>query len=105
MQPHHLAAAFQQCVQAAQAGLAHRVEATLRAAAPGDPLTDELVANAHRAFPTPQPVPAQPQGGPRRMDIGGIADDDAPAPHRATRRRPPRPRADPDDWSGRSVLS
>ncbi|MFI7672057.1 YbaB/EbfC family nucleoid-associated protein [Actinophytocola sp. NPDC049390] len=107
--PHQLAAVIQQCVQAAQAGLAGRIEETLRSAAPDDPLTDELVANAHKAFPPPLPVPVQAAGGPagpRHMDIGGIVDDD-PRPRRMTPRRPRPPSRDedPDDWGGRSFMS
>ena len=105
MPPHQLAATFQACVQAAQAGVAGRIEGILRAAAPGDPLTDELVADAHKAFPPPAvPAVSTMDAGPRHLAIGEIEDHDPRPP----RRRPvPQRRADedPDDWGGRSVLS
>jgi hypothetical protein len=101
MPPHQVAATVTHCVQAAQAGFAQRVEEILRAAAPGDPLTDELVANAHKAFPAPA-LPAPEGSGPRQMAIGGIEDDEPARPRRPARRG----RADePDDWAGRSFLS
>lgn len=106
MPPHQLAAVFLRCAQTAQAGVADRVAETLLAVAPGDPLTDELVANARKAFPAPRPEQAPDASGPRYLDIGGIADDGPQGP-RMTARRPvrPRPDDDPDDWAGRSVLS
>ncbi|TDP97540.1 YbaB/EbfC family nucleoid-associated protein [Labedaea rhizosphaerae] len=106
MPPHQVAATFQACVQAAQAGVARRMEGILRAAAPGDPLTDELVADAHKAFPPPQvPTVSTKDAGPQYLAIGDIEDHD---PRPQQRRRPLRPGPvddDPDDWSGRSVLS
>jgi YbaB/EbfC DNA-binding family protein len=107
MPPHQVAATIQACAQAAQAGVASRVEEILRAVAPGDPLTDELVANAHKTFPTPPTAPpgSAPGGsGPRELAIGGIEDDAPPPPRRAPRRRPARDH-DADDWGGRSIRS
>jgi DNA-binding protein YbaB len=107
MPPHQVATTFQHCVQAAQAGVACRVEEILRTAAPGDPLTDELVSQAHKVFPSPAtaiPVSA-PEGGPRQLAIGGIEDDGPARPRRTPRRRPVRGYQDPDDWGGRPVLS
>lgn len=103
MPPHQVAATVRLCLQAAQAGFAQRVEEILRAAAPGDPLTDELVANTHKAFPVP--ASSEPGGaGPRQLAIGGIEDDEPARPRRPARRRPARA-DDPDDWAGRSFLS
>lgn len=75
MQPRHLAAVIQRCVQQAQAGVATRTEEILRATAPGDPLTDELAATVHKAFAPPEVSPAAPSAGPRTMPIGDIEDD------------------------------
>jgi len=105
MPPHQVAAIFQHCVRAAQAGVARRVEEILRTAAPGDPLTDELVSKAHKAFPSPATPVSAPEGGPRHMAIGGIEDDGPARPRRTPRRRPVRAYQDPDDWDGRPVLS
>jgi DNA-binding protein YbaB len=103
MPPRQVAETFQACVQAAQAGVARRVEEILRAAAPADPLTDELAAEAHKAFPGPQ-LPAPTASGPRHLTIGDI-EDGGPRPRR---RHPVRPRPvpeDPDDWGGRTFMS
>lgn len=89
MPPHQVAATVRHCVQAAQAGVAGRVEQILRAAAPDDPLTDHLVANAHQAFPAP-PAAVAAAGGPRQLAIGGIEDDEPVRPNRTARRRPAR---------------
>ncbi|GGS46605.1 YbaB/EbfC family nucleoid-associated protein [Actinokineospora fastidiosa] len=106
--PQRVAATVLACVQAAQAGVAARVEEILRGAAPGDPLTDELVANARKSFPAPtaaMPVSGPGGSGPRHLAIGGIEDDRRPAPRTPPRRRPIRPDDDQDDWAGRSILS
>jgi hypothetical protein len=90
MPPHQVAAIVQHCMQAAQAEVAIRVQEILRAAAPGDPLADELATNAARAFPAP-PVSgasASNHSGPRQMAIGDIEDDDATRPRRVRLRRP-----------------
>jgi DNA-binding protein YbaB len=75
MQPRQLAAVIQRCVQQAQAGVATRTEEILRATAPEDPLTDELAATMHKAFPPPLTAPEAPAAGPRTMPIGDIDDD------------------------------
>jgi DNA-binding protein YbaB len=101
MPPRQVAETFQACVQAAQAGIARRVEEILRAAAPADPLTDELAAQAHQAFPSPRPAGVA-AAGPRHLAIGDI-EDSGPRPRH---RRPARPRqANPDDWDGRTFMS
>lgn len=85
MPPRQVAATVQACVQAAQAGIARRVEEILTRAAPGDPLTGELVAEARSAFAPPVEAPVT--GGPRRMGIGEIEDDEPPRRRRAARPR------------------
>jgi hypothetical protein len=131
MPPQQVAATVRACVQAAQAGIARRVQEILRQAAPGDPLVDELVAQADKAFAPPPAAPSTPPGtAPRGLGIGEIqADPLRPQPaYRplapAARPRPddghhpqpayrpagrPRPATRPDDdsedWGGRSVLS
>lgn len=104
MPPHQVASSVRHCLQAAQAEFAQRVEEILRAAAPGDPLTDELVANTHKAFPAPASAAPDGAGGPRQLAIGGIEDDEPARSRRPARRRPVRT-DDPDDWAGRSFLS
>ena len=104
MPPRQVAAVFQACVQQAQAGVARRVEQILRTAAPDDPLTDDLVADARKAFPPPPGTPRR-DTGPQPMAIGDIEEDLGPRPQR---RRPLRSRpahGNPDDWGGRSVRS
>jgi hypothetical protein len=104
MPARQVAATIRTCVQAAQSGISRRVEEILRNAAPGDPLTSELVAQAHNAF-APPATAAPSASGQRNMSIGGIEDDD---PRPRSRRRPAvRARAadDPDDRGGRSFLS
>lgn len=108
MPPHQVATTLQHVLQAAQAGVASRVAEILRAAAPDDPLTAHLVAKAHNAFPPPPtPTPGSPADSrQRQMAIGAIESDDAVQPYRPARRRPSRGRnQNPDDWTGRSILS
>lgn len=88
MPPRQVAATIQACVQAAQAGIARRVQEILRRAAPGDPLVDELVAEADKAF---APPPAPTATAPRDLGIGAIHDD---PPQPAYHRPAGRPRSD-----------
>lgn len=82
LMPRQLAAVVQQCVQQAQAGVVRRTEAILRDIAPGDPLTDELVSNVHKALMPRDPVEPPAQARPARSrtlpigDIDGDIDDD-----------------------------
>ncbi|TLW92319.1 YbaB/EbfC family nucleoid-associated protein [Saccharomonospora piscinae] len=93
LSPREIADTVRSCVQRAQAGIAREVERILRATAPGDPLTEHLVANAHQAFPAPapdEPAPEVQTSAPGRRRIGGPGNDGD----------------DPDDdWNGRPVLS
>lgn len=105
MQPQHLAAVIQQCVQQAQAGVARRTEEILRDTAPGDPLTDELVANVHQAFtPPPAAEPTVTATGPRTMPIGGIEEDGSRSRAARTPRRPVRGPGSDDDWGDQSFM-
>lgn len=74
MPPRQLASLVETCVQRAQAGVAQRVTEILNSAMPGDPLTEELVAEARKALmpqvpaqAPPPPPAAQPRNRPVRQ--------------------------------------